>query len=571
MKGRIDDQNENMNYKLIPIFLAIIFFTVQGATQTVGTLQNDESSLQGYTFFSPFSGTKAWMVDNCGQLINSWERETRPGLAAYFLENGLMFRTYKAEREGPFTSASNAGGLELVDWDNNTVWQYEWNTPTALTHHDAVFMPNGNILILSWELVYTDELIELGRDPNEISFEGYMWSEKIVEIEPVGSNDINVIWQWEIKDHYIQDFDASKQNYGVISDHPELFNINLPDLNSNNSNATRDWNHFNSIDYNESLDQILISVRNSDEIWIIDHSTTTEEAASHEGGLYGRGGDILYRWGNASAYERGEVNDQKLFGQHGAHWIKDGLTDAGKIMIFNNGNGRPGTDYSTVEILVPPQDANGGYIISDATPFGPEEPEWIYGDQTGENFYSIYLSNAQRLVNGNTLINAGSPGRIFEIDPERNTVWQYEIPLFGDFPATQGDNINNNSNFRAYKYPPDFLGFEGVDLTPGATIENGENPIDCETLVGLEELEQDTPSIDFQYFPGGNRLKILNPQNKEAQLFVIGVDGRFYQKEKINSLEQTVQLSHDLRGIYFVQILTAQGEGFSRKLVLFGR
>ena len=560
-----------MNYKLIPIFLAIIFFTVQGATQTVGTLQNDESSLQGYTFFSPFSGTKAWMVDNCGQLINSWERETRPGLAAYFLENGLMFRTYKAEREGPFTSASNAGGLELVDWDNNTVWQYEWNTPTALTHHDAVFMPNGNILILSWELVYTDELIELGRDPNEISFEGYMWSEKIVEIEPVGSNDINVIWQWEIKDHYIQDFDASKQNYGVISDHPELFNINLPDLNSNNSNATRDWNHFNSIDYNESLDQILISVRNSDEIWIIDHSTTTEEAASHEGGLYGRGGDILYRWGNASAYERGEVNDQKLFGQHGAHWIKDGLTDAGKIMIFNNGNGRPGTDYSTVEILVPPQDANGGYIISDATPFGPEEPEWIYGDQTGENFYSIYLSNAQRLVNGNTLINAGSPGRIFEIDPERNTVWQYEIPLFGDFPATQGDNINNNSNFRAYKYPPDFLGFEGVDLTPGATIENGENPIDCETLVGLEELEQDTPSIDFQYFPGGNRLKILNPQNKEAQLFVIGVDGRFYQKEKINSLEQTVQLSHDLRGIYFVQILTAQGEGFSRKLVLFGR
>ena len=571
MKGRIDDQNENMNYKLIPIFLAIIFFTVQGATQTVGTLQNDESSLQGYTFFSPFSGTKAWMVDNCGQLINSWERETRPGLAAYFLENGLMFRTYKAEREGPFTSASNAGGLELVDWDNNTVWQYEWNTPTALTHHDAVFMPNGNILILSWELVYTDELIELGRDPNEISFEGYMWSEKIVEIEPVGSNDINIIWQWEIKDHYIQDFDASKQNYGVISDHPELFNINLPDLNSNNSNATRDWNHFNSIDYNESLDQILISVRNSDEIWIIDHSTTTEEAASHEGGLYGRGGDILYRWGNASAYERGEVNDQKLFGQHGAHWIKDGLTDAGKIMIFNNGNGRPGTDYSTVEILVPPQDANGGYIISDATPFGPEEPEWIYGDQTGENFYSIYLSNAQRLVNGNTLINAGSPGRIFEIDPERNTVWQYEIPLFGDFPATQGDNINNNSNFRAYKYPPDFLGFEGVDLTPGATIENGENPIDCETLVGLEELEQDTPSIDFQYFPGGNRLKILNPQNKEAQLFVIGVDGRFYQKEKINSLEQTVQLSHDLRGIYFVQILTAQGEGFSRKLVLFGR
>lgn len=554
----------------MPIFLATVFFSFQGTAQTVGTLQNDESSLQGYTFFSPFSSTKAWIVDNCGQLINSWDRGTRPGLAAYFLENGMMLRTYKAELEGPFTSASNAGGVELVDWGNNTVWQYEWNTPTALSHHDAVFMPNGNILLLTWELVYTDELVALGRDPDEIAIEGYMWSEKIVEIEPVGSNQINVVWQWEIKDHYIQDFDASKQNYGVISEHPELFNINLPDLNSSNSNASRDWNHFNSIDYNESLDQILISVRNSDEIWIIDHSTTTAEAASHEGGLYGRGGDILYRWGNPSAYERGEVNEQQLFGQHGAHWIRDGLTDAGKIMLFNNGNGRPGTDYSTAEILIPPQGANGGYITSASNPFGPEEAEWVYGDQAGEDFYSPYLSNAQRLVNGNTLINAGSPGRIFEIDLDRNTVWQYEIPLFGDTPANQGGNVNNNSNFRAYKYPSDYPGFDGVDLTPGATIENGENPIGCQIFVGLEEVAQSELSIDVQYFPGENNLKILNPQNEDAQLFVIGVDGRFHQKEKINAIEQTVQLSPDLKGIYFIQILTTSGAGFSTKLVLFG-
>ncbi|MEL6833756.1 MAG: aryl-sulfate sulfotransferase [Bacteroidota bacterium] len=559
-----------MNYKLIPIFLATILFTLRGTTQTVGTLQNDASSLQGYTFFSPFSGTKAWLVDNCGQLINSWDRGTRPGLSAYFLENGLMLRTYKADLEGPFTSASNAGGIELVDWDNNTVWQYEWNTPTALSHHDAVYMPNGNILMLSWELVYTDELIELGRDPDEIAIEGFMWSEKIVEIEPVGSNDINVIWQWEIKDHYIQDFDASKQNYGVIAEHPELFNINLPDLNSSNSNATRDWNHFNSIDYNESLDQILISVRNSDEIWIIDHSTTTAEAASHEGGLYGRGGDLLYRWGNASAYERGAVNEQRLFGQHGAHWIRDDLTDAGKIMLFNNGNGRPGPDFSTAEILVPTQDANGGYIISSPNPFGPEEPEWVYGDQAGEAYYSPFLSNAQRLVNGNTLINSGSPGRIFEIDPDRNTVWQYEIPLFGDAPATQGGNINNNSNFRAYKYPSDYSGFEGVDLTPGATIENGENPLGCEIFVGLEELAQNELPIVIQYFPGENSLKILNPQNEEAQLLVIGIAGRIHQKETINALEQNFPLRPDLQGVYFVQILSARGEGYSKKLVLFG-
>ena len=265
------------------------------------------------------------------------------------------------------------------------------------------------------------------------------------------------------------------------------------------------------------------------------------------------------------------MNDQKLFGQHGVHWVRDGLTDAGKIMIFNNGNGRPGPDFSTVEILIPPQDANGGYITSDTNPFGPEEPEWIYGDQAGEDFFSSFLSNAQRLVNGNTLINSGSPGRIFEIDPDRNTVWQYEIPLFGDTPANQGGNINNNSNFRAYKYSADYAGFDGVDLTPGETIENGVNPIGCEIFVNVEELEQNKFSIDFQYFPGENSLKILNPENKKADLFVFGVDGQFYQKEKINASEQTFQLSHDLKGIYFIQILTAQGESFSRKIVVFGR
>lgn len=53
----------------------------------MSTLLHEEASLQGYTFFFPFSGTKAYLVDNCGYLINEWDRGTRPGLAAYFLPN----------------------------------------------------------------------------------------------------------------------------------------------------------------------------------------------------------------------------------------------------------------------------------------------------------------------------------------------------------------------------------------------------------------------------------------------------------------------------------------------------
>ena len=548
------------------LFLSIIFFSSNLNAQTVGVTHTEEGTLQGYTFFSSFSGTKAYLVDNCGYLINQWDRGTRPGLAAYFLENGLMLRTYQPSFQGPFTSASNAGGLELVDWDNNTVWSYEFNTSTWISHHDAVYMPNGHILVLTWELVYTDELIELGRDPNEIAVEGYMWSERIIEVEPIGSNEMNIVWEWQIKDHYIQDFDSTKLNYGVIADHPELFNINLPELNSNNSNSTRDWNHFNAIDYNEELEQILISVRNSDEIWILDHSTTTAEAASHEGGKYGKGGDILYRWGNASAYNRAPVGEQKLFGQHGVNWIRDGLEDAGKIMIYNNGNGRPGPDFSTVEILVPPQDSAGGYIIENDEPFGPLLPEWAYGSQPGENFYSPYLSNAHRLENGNTLINAGSPGMVFEIDTEKNIVWEYIIPLNGDTPYTQGQNANGNAVFRAYKYGPDYPGLAGKDLTQGSTIELGNSPVNCELI--NNSFEETKLNVEINIYRSDKSISVLNPNNTALDMSIYDMSGKIFLTKKINGLENKICVSNLVNGIYFIHLMDNSSQFLAKKIII---
>ncbi len=547
----------------------LLFFAIWAVSQpTVGTLLNTEGSLQGYTFFSPFSGTKAYVVDNCGQLVNSWDRGTRPGLSAYFLENGLMLRTYKADPEGPFTSASNAGGLELVDWNNNTVWSHEFNTPNLLSHHDAVTMPNGNILLLTWDLVFEDELIELGRDPEEIAPEGYMWSEHILEISPLGPSGVTIVWEWEIKDHYIQDFDAAKANYGVVSEHPELFNINLPELNSSNSNSSRDWNHFNSIDYNEELDQILISVRNSDEIWILDHSTTTAEAAGHTGGTYGKGGDILYRWGNGSAYDRAPESDQQLFGQHGAQWIKSGLKDEGKIIIYNNGNGRPGQDYSTAEILDPPQDSAGWYTVPPATPFGPDTSTIIYGNAPGEDFYSPYLSNAQRLVNGNTLINEGSSGYVFEVDSQRNIVWEYIIPLNGDLPATQGGLITNNWTFRVYKYPEDYAGFDGIGLASGNTIELGNSPVDCEIFGEVVSIQSPVKEkmFDFYHAGGEQSIVIRNPEYQNLTLKIFDISGRqLFQREVVTTGER-IPLNSLHSGFFIASLKDKQGRRVVKKI-----
>lgn len=548
------------------IYTILLFTSVNIYSQkTVGVINTSDDVLPGYIFFSPFTSTNAYMVDHCGHLVNIWERGTNPGISAYFLDNGLMLRTYKPNPIGPFTSASNAGGLELVDWDNNTVWSHEFNTEEWISHHDATMMPNGNILLLTWDLVYTDELIEMGREPNEISSQGFMWSERIIEVKPIGSDDMEIVWQWEIKDHYVQEFDSTKLNFAVVGEHPELFDLNLPELNSSNSNSSRDWNHMNAIDYNEDLDQILISVRNSDEIWIIDHSTTTEEAATHDGGTYGKGGDILFRWGNANAYDRAEVSDQKLFGQHGVNWIDDSLEDEGKILIFNNGNGQPGPDFSAAEILVPDQASPGFYILPETEPFGPENTEWIF-DGSDDNFYSPFLSNAQRLSNGHTLINAGSPGYIFEINENDEIVWEYIIPLTGNTAVPQGSNPNGNSTFRAYKFDLDFAGFDGIDIQIGDLIESDNDPLPC-LITSTEDKTVELIPFSFTYSQELQEIKISNPSLNNLDLNVYDVYGHKLLSKEIQINHENLSLSLG-SGVYFVELLHENSSRITDKIII---
>ncbi len=179
----------------------------------------------------------------------------------------------------------------------------------------------------------------------------------------------------------------------------------------------KDWLHCNSIDYNAQTDEIVISSRVLSEFYIIDHSTTTSEASTHSGGNSGKGGDILYRWGNPIGYDNGTLNDQKLFGQHNVYWIEDSLQDGGKIMIFNNGQGR---GFSSVDIVNPLKDVNGNYFLNINNTFGPDSAEWTYTDPNPTNFYSSYISGAQRLIGGNTLICDGAHGTFFEIDNNKS-------------------------------------------------------------------------------------------------------------------------------------------------------
>jgi hypothetical protein len=104
-------------------------------------------------------------------------------------------------------------------------------------------LPNGNLLMVAWQYKSEVEALAAGRDPASLS-EGELWPDSVIEIEPTDNNGGNIVWQWHIWDHLIQDDDESKRNYGVVADHTELINLNYT------LNSRVDWTHINALDYN---------------------------------------------------------------------------------------------------------------------------------------------------------------------------------------------------------------------------------------------------------------------------------------------------------------------------------
>ncbi len=446
---------------------------------TVGLTQYTDQASGGYTFFCPAT-SDCYLIDECGVLVNKWERESTPGLAARFLDNGLMLRTLKTN-DGFFFQASTGGTVELVDWDNETIGSYEVSDRDVIQHHDALMMPNGNLLLLIWEKFSEDELDMYGATTDQL------WSEGVYEIERINDTEYEIVWEWNLKNHLIQEDFTNKENYAIIRD-----NIGKVDINYRGPTSWGDpdrW-HCNALDYNPELDQILINSRNNAEVWIIDHSTSTEEAAGDTGGNSGKGGQLLYRWGNPAAYDRGNFADLKMYGSHGNYWIPEGMPNAGKIMFFNNGDSRPEGYYSTIEMIDPTPIGQEGYDLNDEQVYYPLESELVYEAENPYDFVSTYLSNAQQLQNGNVFINEGGSSRFFEVNTDDNSiVWEYISPVDNFSILAQGDFPFNASSFRAYTFAQDFPGFEGQVLTGSQPIELDPSPSICSDVYLYASIE----------------------------------------------------------------------------------
>lgn len=269
-----------------------------------------------YTLYSIQNSTNTQLLDTNRNVVKTWTHTgKKTGYSSYLMPGGYLWKTI-SRTGNSFTGGPICGEVLKMDWAGNILWDYVYSTTDYCTHHDFCPLPNGNVLLIAYERISAANVAAAGG-----SFSGEMWSEKVVEIKPTGATTGEVVWEWRVWDHIVQNTDASKPNYQAsIVQHPELLNVNY--------NATKDWIHMNGIDYNPILDQISVSSHNLNEWYIIDHSTTTAQAASHSGGNAGKGGDFLYRWGNPAAY--GATGTTILNVTHDAHWIPEGVPNAGR-------------------------------------------------------------------------------------------------------------------------------------------------------------------------------------------------------------------------------------------------
>lgn len=550
------------------IFISTIFYFVLSinlpAQNTVGLLSyNPSKAFEGYNLIFPHNQPNVYLLNNCGEIVHVWEDDPqfRPGNSVYLLENGNLVKCkHPLVSENESIGAGGKGGIvEIVDWDNTVLWSFEQSDSTARLHHDIQPMPNGHILMISWEYKSKAEAIQAGRD-TALLINNKLWPDYILEVDP---NTDEIVWEWHVWDHLIQDYDAGKDNFGSVGDHPELIDLNW----TSNPDGIADWLHTNAIDYNPELDQIVVSVPFFDEIWIIDHSTSVSEAAGHTSGLSGKGGDLIFRWGNPAAYRMGNAADQKLFFQHDIHWI-DEFVDFdhphyGKLAVFNN---RVNPSYSTANIINPGFGWDSWAYLWNGSQWGPEDFELTVMHPQPTKIHSGGLSSVQLLPNDNLLICSGANGYSVELTPQNDIVWEYKTPLMGGQPVTQGDTtISGNITFRIKRYPTSYAAFEGRDLTPIGYIELDPDTTFCDMILPVDEVAGNTNT--FKVFPnpasGIVTLEIDNPGSRLIE--IIDLLGRRQLYFEMNDHRIDLDVSNWEPGIFFIRM---DGFTFQKLLVI---
>jgi hypothetical protein len=372
-----------------------------------------------YTLYATKNGTQAYLIDTANSPVtyHTWTfPSTKKTVYSTYLTAGdTLIRSYKPTANTSWNTGPCHGGIQKVGWDGTVLWDWTYFSANSYClHHDICPMPNGNVLMICYEVRSAAEATQAGSSTSAV-----FYSEKIIEVKQTGPTTGVIVWEWKLWEHLCQNVNAAKDNYvSSIVNNPQLMNINyLGTSNTNPQNSSAglpDRWHMNGLDYNASLDQIAISMHYMNSVFVIDHSTTTAEAAGHTGGVSGKGGDFLYRWGNPASYG---VTGTTVFNVvHDAHWVpSDNPLYPNYLAGYNNQGGTGGK--TAVTIWNPPYSGNN-YSLTTGQAYLPA----TYGYQYTTAFTATNEGNSQQLPNGNLLVN-NFQGSIYEVNSAGTTLW----------------------------------------------------------------------------------------------------------------------------------------------------
>ncbi len=554
---------------------ALLFFTILALTKLSKAQQWGD-----YTLIAQSNLTSVSLIDTNSQVFHQWTNLTGTnGYSAYLMPGGILVRSVKVTNS-TFNGGGMTGKVQKIAWDGTLLWDFTYSTSTYNIHHDICPLPNGNVLMISYELKSATDVANAGCS----TFSGAMWPDKIIEVQPTGLTTGNIVWEWHVWDHVVQNTNAAAANYQTsISAHPELLNINY--------NAAKDWLHMNGLDYNAARDEIAVSSHFMNELYVIDHSTTTAQAASHSGGAKGKGGDFLYRWGIPAAY--GVAVTANFSTIHDAHWIPSNCPKAGWLVGYNN-QGSMTAPNSFVDEFNPPYGGPSGYTFT----AGVMIPPSTYGYRHICNGHNTNEGNSEQLPNGNILVCIAMSSKVYEADSNENVLWTYngtgtigqahryvacDISTHGPPSAptiTQNGSALNSTTGMYYQW------YMNGGAIPGATTANYTATIDGNYQVVVKDTFGCASALSNTITIGtpsssevltSNPIKIYpNPSTGWVEIKTVDGYNRL-EVEIVNPLGKTVfsavnqtliNLSSLDNGIYFIRVKLNDSYGLNEKLVL---
>ena len=386
------------------MLLTLVTLTQPTRAQTIyptgTTIWDHERTFPGYNLFNGPDGIVR-LVNMAGVEVHRWTSPVAGRILSLAepLANGHVLATVK--------NSNQAGGNIAVELDNENrvVWTYVLTgTNSDYIHHEVERLANGNTLLLCAQGINVPSISP------QLIVDDY-----IIEVDPQG----NVVWSWYTWQHFAE-FGFDPQAKQLIA------------------NAAGTWAHTNAVSplppSRHTLPalqpgNLLVSQRDTNIMFIIDRAT----------------GSVVWKMGPANPLTQG---------QHAPHMIPQGLPGAGNILVFDNGSG---TGYPA------PGQARAFSRVLEIDP-ATQQTMWDY--DAGKSglfsrlFFSDVVSNAQRLTNGNTMVCSGVTGRLFEITPSGDLVWEYMSPYFALLPGNQKGPLI----YRAFRIP--------WPSVPGAPVSN---------------------------------------------------------------------------------------------------